>query len=156
MPRRGKVIKRVPPPDSKYNSVELARFTNKVMQKGKKSKAEKIIYEALDIIGKQTKQNPIDVFKQALKNATPVLAVRPRRIGGATYQVPVEVKESRGRSLATRWLIQAARSRKGKSMAERLATEMVDAFQGQGTAIKRRSDVHRMAEANKVFAHYRW
>jgi small subunit ribosomal protein S7 len=156
MPRRGEVIKREIPPDAKYQSKHLATFVNKVMKDGKKSKAEKIIYQTLGIIGEQTKGNPLDVFEQAVKNATPVLKVKSRRVGGATYQVPVEVSPDVGLSLAMRWLVQSARARRGKSMAEKLAAEFMDASRGEGATIKRRHDTHRMAEANRAFAHYRW
>jgi small subunit ribosomal protein S7 len=156
MPRRGKVIKREIPPDPKYHDENLARFINKVMMCGKKSKAERIVYKALELIERELKKDPLEVFEQAVKNATPILEVKPRRVGGATYQVPVEVKPDRGRSLAMRWLVQSARARKGKPMMERLATELIDAFQEQGATIKKRHDTHRMAEANRAFAHYRW
>jgi small subunit ribosomal protein S7 len=131
-------------------------MVNKVMSRGKKSVAEGIVYGALDIIEKQGAKEPTTFFEQAVRNATPQLEVKPRRVGGATYQVPVEVRPERGRSLALRWLIASARARAGKSMAEKLAAELSDAFQGQGTTIKKREDTHKMAEANRAFAHYRW
>jgi len=141
----------------------LTKFINKVMQRGKKSVAEGIVYNALRIIEERTRRNPLDVFEQALRNVTPTLEVKPRRVGGATYQVPVEIRGDRRTALAMRWLkdIQgvpfgAARARTGKPMAMRLAEELLDAAAGQGTAVKRREDTHRMAEANKAFAHYRW
>jgi small subunit ribosomal protein S7 len=126
------------------------------MLNGKKSLAERIVYGALDRIEQQTSRNPVDVFEQALRNATPMLEVKPRRVGGATYQVPIEIRGERRNSLAVRWLINSARSRSGKSMEEKLAAELLDAFNNTGATIKRREDVHRMAEANKAFAHYRW
>jgi small subunit ribosomal protein S7 len=127
-----------------------------MMMRGKKSLAERIVYGALDSIERQARQNPLDVFDQAMRNATPVLEVKPRRVGGATYQVPVEIRGDRRVSLAMRWLINSARSRPGRSMIDKLAAELTDAARGQGATVKRRDDVHRMAEANKAFAHYRW
>ena len=156
MPRRTKALKRTIAPDAKYHSAELARFIHKVMLHGKKSTAERIVYGALDIIEKELKKNPRDVFEQALKNATPVVEVKPRRVGGATYQVPIDIRADRRLTLAMRWLLASARARKGKPMAERLAAELMDAFRGQGPTIKKREDTHRMAEANKAFVHYRW
>ncbi len=156
MPRRGEVIKRKTPPDAKYQSKRLATFINKVMKNGKKSKAEKIVYQSLGIIEEQTKENPLNIFEQAVKNATPLLKVKSRRVGGATYQVPVEVSHQIGLSLAMRWLVRSARTRRGKPMAERLAAELMDASRGEGVTIKKRHDTHRMAEANRAFAHYRW
>ena len=143
-------------PDPRFNSRSLAKFINRIMTRGKKSVAERIVYGALDIVEAQTKRNPIEVFDQAMRNATPSLEVKPRRVGGATYQVPVEIRGDRRTALAMRWLINSARSRSGKSMAEKLAAEIIDASHGVGTTIKRREDTHRMAEANKAFAHYRW
>ena len=156
MPRRARVVKREVPPDARFGSKSLARFINKLMLNGKKSLAERIVYRALDRIENQTHRNPIDVFDQALRNATPLLEVKPRRVGGATYQVPVEIRGERRNSLAMRWLITAARGRNGRSMVEKLSGELLDAFNNTGATIKRREDVHRMAEANKAFAHYRW
>ena len=156
MPRRARVVRRDIPPDARFGSKQLARFINKIMLDGKKSLAERIVYGALDRIESQTRRNPIDVFDQALRNATPMLEVKPRRVGGATYQVPVEIRGERRNSLAMRWLINAARTRGGRSMVEKLAGELLDAFNNTGATIKRREDVHRMAEANKAFAHYRW
>jgi small subunit ribosomal protein S7 len=156
MPRRAHVERREVPPDPRYGNRMLQRFINKVMYDGKKSKAEKIVYRALDLLEQQLHRNPLDVFEMAVRNATPVLEVKPRRVGGATYQVPVEIKGDRRTSLAMRWLIASARARSGRSMAEKLAAELRDASQGQGATIKRKDDVHRMAEANKAFAHYRW
>jgi len=156
MPRRAQADKRHILPDPKYHSETLARFTNKIMERGKKSRAEAIIYGALEIIEEQGKRNPLDIFEQAVKNATPVLEVKPRRVGGATYQVPVEIRPERRQTLAVRWLLASARARSGKSMAQRMAAELLDAAQGQGAAIKKRDDTHKMAEANRAFAHYRW
>jgi len=156
MPRRGQAIKRETPPDAKYHNVIVAQLSNKIMMGGKKSLAEKIVYKAMEIMEQQEKKAPVDVLEQAVKNVTPLLEVKPRRIGGATYQVPVEVQPGRGLSLAMRWLIKSARGRAGKSMAEKLAAELSDAAKGEGTTIKKRDDTHRMAEANRAFAHYRW
>jgi small subunit ribosomal protein S7 len=156
MPRRAKVIKRAIIPDAKYQSTLVATFINRLMMQGKKSVAERIIYDALQIIQERTKENPMPVLEQALKNACPLLEVKPRRVGGATYQVPVEVRADRSSALGQRWLINAARDRQGKSMAEKLAAELMDAAHGQGVTIKKREDTHKMAEANRAFAHYRW
>jgi small subunit ribosomal protein S7 len=143
-------------PDTKYNNVLVAMFVNRLMKGGKKSTAARIMYDALGIIEERTHQNPVEVFEQAVKNVTPMVEVKPRRVGGATYQVPVEIDAARQLSLALRWLAAAARSRSGKSMAEKLADELLDASRGTGATIKKREDTHRMAEANKAFAHYRW
>jgi small subunit ribosomal protein S7 len=156
MPRRSRPPRREIEPDIKYDSVIVARFINKLMMRGKKSTAERILYDAFDIIESRAHKNPLDVFEQAVNNATPVLEVKPRRVGGATYQVPVEVRPERRLSLAMRWLVQNARNRTGKSMAEKLAAEFMDAAQGQGATIKKKEDTHKMAEANRAFAHYRW
>jgi len=156
MPRRGKVPKRVVLPDVRYGSEKLARFINKVMLDGKQSKAEKIVYDMMDSVQEQTGRDPLEVFEEALQNATPLLAVKPRRIGGATYQVPMEVPAERGMSLAMRWLVATGRARKGKPMAEKLAAEIIEASRGEGTTVKKRVDTHKMAEANRAFAHYRW
>jgi len=156
MPRRAKVAKRQISPDAKYGSDIVAKFINRVMLDGKKATAERIVYDALDLVNEQLKTEPLEVLNQAIKNATPVLQVKSRRVGGATYQVPIEVQTDRGLSLAMRWLLNYARARSGKSMAEKLAAEIVDAAQGQGATIKKRQDTHKMAEANKAFAHYRW
>lgn len=156
MPRRGKVSRSRANPDAKYNSVLVQVMINKVMRDGKKSTAERIVYDAMDLIAQRTKEEPRQVFEQALRNAMPVLEVRPRRVGGATYQIPLEVRPARQTSLAMRWVLSAARGRSGRPMSDRLATELVDAFREQGTAIKKRDDTHRMAEANKAFVHYRW
>jgi small subunit ribosomal protein S7 len=156
MPRRARALKRQTPPDPKYGDVTVAVFIKKIMLDGKKATAERIVYDAMDLVSKQLKTEPLPVLDQALKNATPILQVKSRRVGGATYQVPIEVEPERGLSLAMRWLIGYARARSGKSMAEKLAAEIMDAFQGQGATIKKRQDTHKMAEANKAFAHYRW
>jgi small subunit ribosomal protein S7 len=156
MPRRARVVRRDVAPDARFGSKSLARFINKMMLDGKKSLSERIVYTALNRIESQVHRNPIDVFDQALRNATPMIEVKPRRVGGATYQVPVEIRGERRNSLAMRWLILAARGRPGRSMSEKLAGELLDAFNNTGATIKRREDVHRMAEANKAFAHYRW
>ncbi|MDI6857991.1 MAG: 30S ribosomal protein S7 [Dehalococcoidia bacterium] len=156
MPRRAKVIKRELQPDAKYQSEEVAKFINKVMMQGKKSIAERIVYRALDLVAAQTHRAPLDTFEQALRNVTPVVEVKPRRVGGATYQVPVDIRPERRSALAIRWLINSARARKGKSMAEKLAAELMDAAAGQGATVKKREDTHRMAEANRAFVHYRW
>ncbi len=155
MPRKGRVTKRKITPDPRYNDLIVAKFVNCVMRKGKKSLAESIFYDSLDIINKSTKKDPLEVFKQALDNVKPVLEVKSKRIGGATYQVPVEVSSDRRTSLAMRWIINYAKARKGKSMEEKLAQEIIDAFKGEGTSVKKKEDVHKMAEANKAFAHYR-
>ena len=156
MPRRGRVVRRYTPPDPKYNSVPVQTLINKIMKNGKKSTAEHIMYSAMDIIGERTKESPQVVVEQAIRNVMPMLEVRPRRVGGATYQIPLEVRPGRQVALAMRWIITAARARAGQPMAKRLATELVDAYNHQGTAMKRREDTHRMAEANKAFVHYRW
>jgi small subunit ribosomal protein S7 len=156
MSRRAQATKREIFPDAKYQNETVARLTNKIMVWGKKSTAEKIVYGAIDIMGQQGAKEPVSLLEQAIKNATPQLEVKPRRVGGATYQVPIEVRPDRGLSLALRWLIAAARARSGKSMAEKLAAELSDAAQGQGATIKKREDTHKMAEANRAFAHYRW
>jgi small subunit ribosomal protein S7 len=134
----------------------MEMFTRKLMYSGKKSTAEHVMYDSLAIIEQRTRRNPMETFDQAVRNAMPVLEVRPRRVGGATYQIPLEVRPERQLSLAMRWLLAAARARKGRPMAERLAAEFMDAASGQGVTIKKRDDTHRMAEANRAFAHYRW
>lgn len=157
MPRRkGRVERRELPPDVKYGSLWVQKMINMIMWNGKKSTAEKIVYRALDLVGGRTKEDPLRVFEQAVRNCMPMIEVRPRRVGGATYQIPIEVRPERQLSLAMRWLRNAARSRKGRPMSERLAAEIIDAYRGQGAAVKRRDDVHRMAEANRAFVHYRW
>lgn len=157
MPRgTKKIAKRIPPPDAKYNSVTVAKFINRLMLRGQKATAERVVYDALQVAAQQVDSSPEETIERAIKNAAPLVMVKSRRVGGATYQVPMEVREDRGRALAMRWLITSARARSGKSMAEKLASELVDAVHGRGTAIKKRDDLHRMAEANKAFAHYRW
>jgi small subunit ribosomal protein S7 len=154
MPRRSRVQRRVLTPDATYHSETVARFINKVMQRGKKGLAERIVYGAMQTIQERTGREPLEVFEQALYNATPMLEVKPRRVGGATYQVPVQIEGARRQSLAMRWLLSSARGRNGKSMPEKLANELLDAFNNTGATIKRREDMHRMAEANKAFSHY--
>ena len=156
MSRRARARKREIPPDAKYHNVTVAKLINKVMMCGKKSTAERIIYDALQIMEQRGTKAPVTVLEQAVKNVTPLLEVKPRRVGGATYQVPVEVQPDRGLSLAIRWLVNSTRARRGKSMAEKLAAELSDASQGQGATVKKREDTHKMAEANRAFAHYRW
>jgi small subunit ribosomal protein S7 len=156
MPRRYRPSKRETKPDIRYDNVMVAKFINKLMKGGKKSLAARILYNSFDIIEERMKKSPLDVFEQAINNAAPVLEVKPRRVGGATYQIPMEVPPDRRISLAMRWLLLSARNRPGKSMAEKLANELMDAAQGTGATIKKKDDTHRMAEANKAFAHYRW
>jgi len=156
MPRRGRVVIRKLSPDAKYDNDLVTRIVNRVMLGGNKSTAEQIMYDAMDIIEKRESKDPLSVLEEAVKNVTPLLEVKPRRVGGATYQVPVEVAPRRGLSLAIRWLIKSARARTGRSMGEKLAAELGDAFKGQGAAVKKREDVYRMAQANRAFAHYRW
>jgi len=156
MPRKGPAPKRQILPDPKFNSKVLARFINKVMLQGKKSIAERITYEALQIVAEKTGQDPMEIFTKALGNTMPMVEVRPRRVGGATYQVPMEVRPDRRQAVAMRWLIGFARKRAGRSMEEKLAGELMDAANNQGASIKKRDDTHKMAEANKAFAHYRW
>lgn len=156
MARRNRAERRPVVPDVKHNSELVSRFINKLMLNGKKTLAASILYEALDIVGERMKKPGIEIFEQAVKNATPLIEVRPRRVGGATYQIPLEVRPERRQSLAIRWLVASARARSGKSMAEKLAAELMDAANGQGATVKKREDTHRMAEANRAFAHYRW
>jgi len=156
MSRRSAAEKRPLAPDPRYQSRLVTAFTNKLMSDGKKSLAERIVYEAFDRVEQQTGRPPIDTFEQAVRNATPVLEVKPRRVGGATYQVPVDIRAERRQALAIRWLLQAARSRGSRSMAERLAAELMDASNNAGNAIRRKEETHRMAEANRAFVHYRW
>lgn len=156
MPRRYRPPKRQVAPDVRYQSVMVAQFINKIMRKGKKSLAERIMYETLDIVAEQAKRPPVEVLEQAVKNVSPVLEVKPRRVGGSTYQIPLEVPPDRQVSLAVRWILAAAKSRPGKSMAEKLASELIDAAHETGAAFKKKEDTHRMAEANRAFAHYRW
>lgn len=156
MPRRAPVPPREIPPDPIYGSVLIHKLINHIMRKGKKSIAEKITYGALLLVHEKTKRNPLDVLTEAIRNILPVVEVRPRRVGGATYQVPMEVRPTRRVSLALRWLVQAARQRKGPTMAHRLAEEIIDASRNQGGAVRIKEEVHRIAEANRAFAHYRW
>jgi len=156
MPRRGPASKRNLEPDPVYNSVLVAQFINRVMTQGKKSVSEKIVYEALNIIGQKEGVDPVGMLQKAVENVRPLLEVRSRRVGGATYQVPVEVKSRRGRTLAVRWIVTFSRMRREKTMAERFAGEVMDAAERTGQSVKKKEDLHRMAEANKAFAHYRW
>jgi len=156
MPRHGPAPKRSTTPDPRFGSVTAAQLINKLMSRGKKSTAQRVFYDCCGVIEDRTHRNPMETVEQAIRNALPVLEVKPRRVGGATYQVPVEVPEDRRLTLALRWLLQAARSRPGKTMAQRLADELMDAAKGTGNTIKKREDTHKMAEANRAFAHYRW
>jgi len=156
MSRKKKAPKRIFYPDPKYGSVVLAKFINFIMYDGKKTTSEKIIYDALEKIKNKTKEDPIKIFDEAIGNIRPNLEVRSRRVGGATYQVPQEVKTKRSQTLALRWLLEASRKRKNKTMSDKLFNELMDASQKKGSAIKKREDTHRMAESNKAFAHYRW
>ena len=155
MPRKGPAPKRQLIPDPVYNSTMVTRFINRMLTRGKRSVAERIFYDAMDLVGERSGQPPQEIFDRALRNAMPVVEVRPRRVGGATYQVPVEVRPDRRQSLGIRWLVTAARRRGGRTMTERLAGELLDAANNQGASVKRREDSHRMAEANKAFGHFR-
>ena len=155
MSRRRRAVVRVIPPDPMYNNLELAKVINNVMQRGKKSTAQRICYSAFEIIKEQSNREPLEVFQMALKNATPMVEVKPKRVGGATYQVPTELRPSRSEALAIRWLIRGARSRKGMPMRRGLAQELMEASRGEGTAVRRKEELHRMAEANRAFVHYR-
>lgn len=154
--RRNRAPKRLITPDPRYGSTVVAKFMNNVMKHGKKSLASRIVYDAFDIIDERSDDPAIEVFEKALKNATPTVEVKPRRVGGSTYQVPVEVNTKRRSALAMRWIIEGARNRSGRDMSIRLANELMDASRGEGTAIKKREDAHRMAEANQAFAHFRY
>lgn len=156
MPRKGAAPQREVLPDPVYNDLTVARFINKLMLCGKKSKSEKVFYDTMEIIQKKSGKEAMKVFNTALENVRPMIEVRPRRVGGATYQVPVEVRPKRKDALALRWIISYARARSGKSMQEKLAAEILDAASGVGSSVKKREDTHKMAEANKAFAHYRW
>jgi small subunit ribosomal protein S7 len=156
MPRRREIAKREILPDARYNSELVAKFINNLLLKGKKSIAESILYGAFDIIEEKTKELPIEVFEKAVNNVKPVIEVKSRRVGGSTYQVPTEVRQTRRVSLGIKWLIDNARKRAGKSMKEKLAAELIDAANGRGATVKKKEDVHKMAEANKAFAHYRF
>ncbi len=156
MSRRKKAEKRPVPPDPRYDSQTVSKFINRLMEQGKKSTAEGIFYDSMDLIEQRTGQPGVQVFKQALSNVKPVVEVKSRRVGGATYQVPVEVRPDRRAALAMRWIVSYARARNERSMAERLAGELIAASKGEGSSVKKREDTHRMAEANRAFAHYRW
>jgi small subunit ribosomal protein S7 len=156
MPRKGKVPKREVLPDPKFHSRLLTKFINGIMWQGKKSTVETIVYDAFEIMASRTKEDPLRLFERAIDNVKPILEVRSRRVGGSTYQVPVEIRPERSQSLAMRWIIKHSRSRTEKSMKEKLAAELLDAAANRGTSIKKKDDTHRMAEANKAFAHYRW
>lgn len=156
MSRRERAQRRPVAPDPKYNSELVARFINKLMLNGKKSLAQRIFYDALEIVEERLGQSGLQVFEQAVRNVTPILEVRPRRVGGATYQIPIEIRGDRRQSLALRWLVQASRNRSGKSMAQKLAAELMDAYNNTGGAVKKKEDTHRMAEANKAYSHFRW
>ena len=157
MPRRREVPKREVTADPKYSNLSVSMFVNGIMRMGKKSLAERILYGAFDIIEKKSgDESALKIFKQAMANVRPVVEVKSRRVGGATYQVPIDVSARRGQSLAMRWLLQCAKSRRGRNMRERLAQELMEASRGEGSAVKKKEDMHRMAEANKAFAHYRW
>jgi small subunit ribosomal protein S7 len=156
MPRRSRPVKRVIAPDPVYQSEAIAKFVNVVMSRGKRSTAEKVVYDALTRASRQAKKEPLEVFDAALRNATPLLEVKPRRVGGATYQVPVEIRPERRLALARRWIVRFARQRGGKSMSEKLAFEILDASQNTGGAVKRKEETHRMAESNKAFSHFRY
>ncbi len=156
MSRRNKPARRIPAADPVYGSVDVAKFINRLMRRGKRSVAEKIFYSTMDNIKEKTKEEATDVFKKALTNVIPLLEVKARRIGGSTYQVPIEVKADRGMALGTSWIIESAKKRSGKSMIEKLTNEILDAANGSGASVKKREDTHKMAEANKAFAHYRY
>jgi len=155
MPRRKSPPKRQVPPDNKYNNIYVTMFINRMMYGGKRSTAQRIMYTAFDLIEERLSKEPLEVFETALRNATPAVEVKPRRVGGSTYQVPIEVDRERGISLAMRWLLKNARGRSGRGMAAKLAGELIDASEGQGGAVKRKDETHRMAEANRAFAHFR-
>ena len=154
--RKRRAVKRDVLPDSIYNSKVVTKLINQIMQDGKKGTAQKILYEAFDIVEKKTNRPAMEVYEEALKNVTPALEVKSRRVGGANYQVPIEVSDDRGQALALRWIVNYAKNRSGKGMAINLANELIDAANGTGGAVKKREDTHKMAEANKAFAHYRW
>lgn len=156
MPRRKYKSRNILLPDPKYNDLEVAKFINSLMVDGKKSLSQKIMYRCFELLSERTKEDPLTVFKRALNNVKPRLEVRPRRVGGATYQVPVEVAPKRSLALAIRWIIQSARARKGKPMYERLVEEIIDASKNEGASVKKREEMHKMAESNRAFAHYRW
>ncbi len=156
MPRRGTIKRRKPKPDHFYNSTLISKFINTILKKGKKSVAESIVYKAMERVKQKSKEDPLKMFEKAVENVRPVLETKSRRVGGATYQVPVEVLLNRSISLAVRWLIRFARDRAGRSMEEKLSSEILDAVNNRGGAVKKREDIHKMAESNRAFAHYRW
>ena len=156
MPRRGKVKKRKLQPDHFYNSTLISKFVNTILKKGKKSLAEKIVYGAMEKVKQKVKEDPLKMFEKAVENVRPVLETKSRRVGGATYQVPIEVSLNRSTSLSVRWLIRYAENRAGKSMEEKLSAEILDAVNNRGGAVKKKEDIHKMAESNRAFAHYRW
>ena len=156
MPRRGTVKKRKPQPDHFYNSTLISIFVNNILKKGKKNTAQKIVYTAMERVKQKAKEDPLKMFEKAVENVRPVLETKSRRVGGATYQVPIEVSLNRSTSLAVRWLIKYARDRAGKSMEEKLSAEIMDAMNNRGGAVKKKEDIHKMAESNRAFAHYRW
>ena len=156
MPRRREIVRREVAPDPKFQDRQVAKFMNVLMQRGKRATAERVMYGAFEIVEERLREEPIKVFKRALDNVRPRVEVKSRRVGGATYQVPIEVRPDRGTALATRWIIQYARSRSGKSMRDKLANEFIEAASERGESVRKREDVHRMAEANKAYAHYRW
>jgi small subunit ribosomal protein S7 len=155
MSRRNKPERREITPDVRYNSVEIQNFINRVLRRGKKSIASRLVYDALDIVESRTKRDPVDVFDQAFKNVAPILEVKPRRVGGATYQIPMEVPNYRRFALAARWIMQSAKARSGKTFSEKLAAELMDAANNTGSSIRKREEVHKMAEANRAFSHFR-
>jgi len=156
MPRRGNIVKRKIPPDPVYGNVTVQKFINKMMWRGKKSTVERLFYGALDMASEKLKKPQLEIFEKALNNVRPLMEVKPRRVGGATYQIPVEVSEDRGLSISMQWIRENARKRQGHSMSERLSAELMDAYNGVGSSMKKREDTHKMAEANKAFAHFRW
>ncbi len=156
MSRRAVIVKKNPPPDPVYASPMVQRFINRMMQRGKRSTAQRLFYDAMAILKERAKQEPIEVFNKAVKNVTPLVEVKARRVGGSTYQVPVEVKQARGMALATQWIIGNSRKRAGRTFAERLSSEILDASNGTGASVKKKDETHKMAEANKAFAHYRY
>jgi len=156
MPRKGPVARRIPRPDVVYGSRLVSRLINQIMRRGKKSTAERIVYGAMEEIASRSGRDPLEVYEQALRQVIPQLEVKPRRVGGATYQVPMEVRPTRKLALGLRWIVASTRARAGRTMQEKLAAELLDAAAGQGAAVKKREDTHRMAEANRAFAHYRW
>lgn len=156
MPRRNRPPRREVAPDARYNSVLVTRFINRMMRDGKKSTAARIMYDAMDMMEDRTRRNPLEVFEKAIQNVMPVIEVKPRRVGGSTYQIPVEVSGPRRLTLAIRWTLASTRARPGKSMSEKLAAELIDASQGVGATMKKKDDTHKMAEANRAFSHYQW